>query len=496
MKRADGLFQLIHSLTPAEKRFFKVFGSRHVIGEENNYLKLFDALAEQATYDEAALKERFRDSKFIRHLTSEKTYLKQLILRAMRLYHEQNAPAYQVACQLQEARFLRKKGLNGQARSALRRAKKLAARYEAFPQWLALLDLERDLEKEADDKQTARRLQAIQEENDDVLEHLLEQQRFMARYDEMFRRVYRELRHRRSAQIAALESFFDSEDVTDGASFRTQLYMLQTRAVYFQLKGDYASARAHYAQVLLTWEAHPHQQRQRVAFYRRSIANFLAISGILDRYDEFPAHLDKLARLPADAPAGQAEHFSILRYYELLYLMNTHQLDAARALVPRIAEGLTTYLPLLPLNRVMGFRYNLGVLHFVLEDFAGALHWLNQLRNVEKTDTRADLQQAAGILVLICHFELENDDLLPYLLRNYRRSLRTRDRLHAFEKLLIGFLKKAVLRDPNRDAVADFAALLHALKAIDETGLPGLDETLLWAKSRTGQSPIRHLFTR
>lgn len=35
-KASDSLHRLIKSLTKPEKRYFKVFSSRHVIGDQNN----------------------------------------------------------------------------------------------------------------------------------------------------------------------------------------------------------------------------------------------------------------------------------------------------------------------------------------------------------------------------------------------------------------------------------------------------------------------------
>ena len=46
---SQDLFRLIKSLSIAEKRYFKIFANRHVRGEENKYVKLFDAIDEQVT---------------------------------------------------------------------------------------------------------------------------------------------------------------------------------------------------------------------------------------------------------------------------------------------------------------------------------------------------------------------------------------------------------------------------------------------------------------
>ena len=62
---SDPLHQLIHSLSKGEKRSFKIYASRHVLGDENNYVKLFDAIEKQKEYDEEALLKKFKNEKFI-----------------------------------------------------------------------------------------------------------------------------------------------------------------------------------------------------------------------------------------------------------------------------------------------------------------------------------------------------------------------------------------------------------------------------------------------
>ena len=64
IKVNEALFDLIHSLTKSEKRYFKLMSSRHTIGDENNYIRLFDAIGKQSTYSEAELFSFFRGRHF------------------------------------------------------------------------------------------------------------------------------------------------------------------------------------------------------------------------------------------------------------------------------------------------------------------------------------------------------------------------------------------------------------------------------------------------
>lgn len=50
------LFKLIKSMTPSEKRYFKLFASNHRPTDTNKYFQLFDAIDAQKEYNDEALK--------------------------------------------------------------------------------------------------------------------------------------------------------------------------------------------------------------------------------------------------------------------------------------------------------------------------------------------------------------------------------------------------------------------------------------------------------
>ena len=86
MKESAALHRLIHSLTKNEKRYFNLFASTH--RDSSDYLRIFKAIDEQEFYNENLLKELLNRSGTIEHFPVKKNQLYQLLLRAMRVYHE------------------------------------------------------------------------------------------------------------------------------------------------------------------------------------------------------------------------------------------------------------------------------------------------------------------------------------------------------------------------------------------------------------------------
>src|SRR5688572_14543666 len=88
---SDQLFRLIKSLTTAEKRYFKLFAGRHTIGEQNEYVTLFDAIDRQENYNEGKLLPLFRNSTFGTSPAIAKNRLYETILKSLHAYHAESS---------------------------------------------------------------------------------------------------------------------------------------------------------------------------------------------------------------------------------------------------------------------------------------------------------------------------------------------------------------------------------------------------------------------
>lgn len=137
MKKTDNLFQLIRSMRKAEKRYFKLYASRQG-STKQNYLLLFDAIDAQDNYDEAALRERFRDESFSNHFSVAKRYLYNSILKSLKLFFADYCISVKIPDAIKEMRVLLNKGMFAQA---LKQYQKTEQIFRANEQYGGLLDL-------------------------------------------------------------------------------------------------------------------------------------------------------------------------------------------------------------------------------------------------------------------------------------------------------------------------------------------------------------------
>ena len=124
------LHHLIHSLERSEKRYFTLFAKRHVIGEENKYLLLYNILEKQKKYDEERLKAALGARGIYTNLAAEKAYLKELILKSLKQFHEKNFIDSILYDKLIQIEILYEKGLFKMGYELIQKTLELSDKYE------------------------------------------------------------------------------------------------------------------------------------------------------------------------------------------------------------------------------------------------------------------------------------------------------------------------------------------------------------------------------
>lgn len=111
MNNTDNLYQLIHSLTPTEKVYFKRNNETDA-KQQKLYSALFDALNEwPAPYDEAEFKRKHRNKAFVKNLIAHKHYLYEALLKSEIAFLRNNNVIIDFYTELQTLEILAEKKL-------------------------------------------------------------------------------------------------------------------------------------------------------------------------------------------------------------------------------------------------------------------------------------------------------------------------------------------------------------------------------------------------
>ena len=116
--------------------------------------------------------------------------------------------------------------------------------------------------------------------------------------------------------------------------------------------------------------------------------------------------------------------------------------DEGVKIIPPMAKELEKFAHKMDFHSILIFYYKFACLYFGCDEYQKASYWLNKIINAKDIDLRADIISFARILNLICHYELENMDLVDYYIKSTFRFLMKKQDFHLFQKYIIKFLRR------------------------------------------------------
>lgn len=497
MKNPSDLFQLVRSLSKSEKRYFKIYASRHVIGEQNNYIKLFDAIDRQKEYDEEAVRKEFAAEVFIKQLSVTKNYLYRLILESMRAYHAERTPRAQVRGLLNDVDFLVGRRLFGQADKVIDKAIKTAQANEEYVLLLEAMALQRTIMREI----------RYEDQSPDDIERFytafletLSLVDNVARYWQLSAVMYlsyvtkgstRDADDFRQLEELLAHPLLASED--QALTFEARQFYYHIHSTYNFIRGDYKAAHASSVKLINLLESRPQYLLTNTLGYLGIITNFLIDSFYLGYLDEFFDKIRSLRSLLDTYPELrteqlEAEIFKNTYNLELFAYTDLGEYEKGLKIVGDIEAGLERYGEYIDAATLLTFYYNLATLHFIAEKYNEALKWINVIINETDAEVRADVDCFARIFSLVIHFELGNYDLLEYLLKSTYRYLYKRNRLYQFESVVLRFIRKLTRVHTREQLLELFAEAREELQPLAEDPLEKkafeFFHPLLWLESK------------
>ncbi len=507
MRSSDELFQLVKSLTPAEKRYFKVFSSKHVIGERNNYVHLFDAINRMEQYDEELLKSYLRrkhqGERFIEHLSSEKLRLHRLILQSMRAFRSEKSVSRRLIDMIEDADFLTEKKLYEQAAKVLTKAEALAHAHEDFLILFRIQDLLRSQIQINKTNNVKQQIQDIIAQSDDTASRFVNKLQIQNLYDLVHVVARSNFSERSPAIQSELEGLSKNKLLDSAANALSLTAKLQYHAIHALIgksRGDVQKAYDHWLESINLLKSNPHRLKEEVRQYIIVSGNFVNTCIHLRQFDKFSELIEDIRELRNLSPESSTELTHSIYHLELMYSLNTANLDRGLALAPQIGDWLQANTLNINRSRLIAIHYNLAILYFVTDNAAQAVQCFDAVTQYGKTDVRRDLQSAARLLLLLLHFDLGNIELIESLCRSANYYLETRKVLFDFEQAILKFARMLLRTDNDTEKsrlLGDTKTTLEELKQRNSKAFTtGLDESLFWIEARLQKCSIREIYVK
>ncbi|MEX1239931.1 MAG: hypothetical protein WEB30_09440 [Cyclobacteriaceae bacterium] len=425
MRKKNRLFDLIKSLSPAEKRYFRHSLTTTPGSDNPNFLRLFDAIDKMDSYEETRLKSKFKGERFTKQLHVTKIYLHDTILKSLRSFHANASSSLMIKDLLKNIEICFNKELYNHCALEIQKAEKIAFRIEDDISLLEILNWKRKL------------AQTQSPQN-------LELREIISNQKTSLQRLYK-LHKLWELMVGLDNSPPPDKQSAESMNEKVLLYHLLYRTEIQNRRND--AAKQSLEELIGILEDNSSRIREEPGIYLSSVNNLLSFFVFTKDYDKAISLLvrAKMFYETSDRAKKSQNNFrQILRMYniELEIYRDTESLGKGIALIRDIEKMIQQHPNTTPREYLISLWFQFGYIYFLQRDFKSSLHWINEVLNSSFAVLRPDIHIQAHFLNLMVHFELKNFFVMRYFVDGTRRFGNKNASFKPHHKKLLGFFTK------------------------------------------------------
>lgn len=498
----DHLFQLIKSLSKAEKRGFKIYGTR-TSSEDAKFIQLFDAIDKSKEYDEDVILQKISGLKKSQ-LSNLKAHLYKQILTSLRLNYINHNVDIQIREQMDHARILYDKGLYKQSLKILEKAKMMAHQNHRLMLTTEILGFEKLIESQYITRSLRNRADQLIEESEQSIKSV-DRYHSLSNLSLRLYGIYIKAGHVRSQRdFDITERFFENAlkqiDLTN-LSFFDHLYLNVSFAWYSLIVQDFLMQYRYAQKWVELFRNNPTMMELEFIWYLKGMHVLLEALFILGHYEKHQEELAKLEEFLKDPPARSNENMEVLSFqYNYTarinsYFMSGH-FEEGLEIIPDLEAQLEKFEYRIDPHRVLVFYYKIACLYFGADKFKEAIDYLNRIINYPDPRLREDIHCFARILSLITHFELGNQQLVEYQVRSTYRFISKMNDMNSVQEEILKFLRNLRSNEPEY-LQEEFVGLRNRLIEIEKKPYQRRAFLYLdiigWLESKISKKPIQEV---
>jgi hypothetical protein len=472
MKSRDDLFQLIKSLSAAEKRNFKLYNDKNAAPGNGNYELLFNLIEQQTIYDEKKVVKQLGNRNMTKQLSVSKHYLYNHILKSLETFQYQKNADKKLNSYLDQIAILHERSLARQCKEIIERAKKMALEFEDFKNLLKILDWERILLTEiVHDEYINEKLLKNQELYRFAINQIATNNELAYLDSQMIILI----KKRGIIRSAEDEQYFENivqqpilQQPEKFELFKQLYYYHHIFSLYYFVKDKKTESFKHREALLKLYNSHPKFIEENRKGYITALNNYILVCQQTNKENEFYWALEIIKKLK---PATKEEQKNIainITTQELLYYYYSGNYTKATALSKDIEALLQQYNNNLNLSNIILFYFILGCSYLKTKSHDRAIYYINLLLNLPGAESVEDLFRFTRIIQLIIHYELGNYRLIESLSNSTERMLKNDKKLYGIEVVILELFTSIAQKngeDKNNDLLkAAYTKIKEQLK--------------------------------
>ena len=485
-------------MTRAEKRYFKLYASRHVVAGHGNHVALFDAVAGMSEYDEVKLRERFAGEAFMNRFPIAKRRLYEAILESLDAFHAEGSIDDRLRRALHHVELLHRRALYADAAKILRSARTLARAHDRQAILLQVAEWERrGLERGKYAGVTPEDLAARDDYVAGLAEEWQEVDRLWQVKSASFLLIYRSGQAPAPAELAELEGLLKDPLLLEGAPLRTA----RARFLHHHVRSALAYARNDLGACEIQLMACAELLRKEKDRFQEEPDLILGVMGNLahvrmrlGKHQEAIAGFREFRKIPlmlaaAPSPDLEMKLFVMGTSLELSVLSAKGDFVQGLERLPVLEEGLARYGDRASTVRRAELDLQAAYICFGAGEHDRALRWCNRLLNERGVEAHKELHALGRMMNLAVLIELGRKELLTYVVRNTQRFLKLHGNAFSTENLVLDpaqALSKATGSKARHVLWARLAAnLSERVTDVREAALLDHIDLVSWAQGKT-----------
>jgi hypothetical protein len=466
MRKYESLHAFIQSLNKSEKRHFRLFCGQQRGG--SNYLLLFDAMNQQEVYDEEAIRSRFSGYTFVKQLHVTKNYLKQLLLKSLRIYHAQLSGKTVMADLLQNIELLFSKEQYNLCKDEITKALKLAKKYELDSYLMEVYHWQRRL-IQAQTPFDIPAIEAVIASEEEALQRL--NNTFQHKKTNV--EVYGKLR----SPLGANEELLEAQSPE---TMEAHVYAYHTSYYNHLRHGEFERAETVMYSLMNYLEKQPDRISEDPALYVSTINNLLGYLIHAKRYEKALKLVEHAKQRYSQWQLGKGPRVllkQLLRTYniELEIYRDLGSAVESDVAIQSIERFVLEHEQQAPVEYLILFWYQFAYIYFTNKDYGRALSWINKVLQHDARSARLDLQIYSRVLNLMIHLELKNLFVLGYYIDSTRRFFKKSGVQQVWQKQLLKHFSR-IRKMPVYELQAHYLSMYNSFFPKDGEALMSAEE--------------------
>lgn len=446
-EKQEAVFDLIKSMTKAEKRNFKLYATRLAGNQEAKFIALFDCLDTLEEYDEGKVLQKCPVKK--EQLPNMKAHLYKQILVSLRLLGVQHSMPIQLREQLDFARILYDKGLYRQSSKILEKTREQASATQQHTILLDVIDFQKQIETLNVSRGMASLAESFHRQTADICRQIENINTLSSTALQIFS-LYQKLGYVRTQKdLDLIDQYFRPRLAVyteRSLSFLERFYYFQAMAWFHYIRHDFVRCYLYACRWIALFDAHPQMKPLMYDNYLKGYSRLLEGLFLMRKYHTL---VDTLARFEKECrEIGSVNENAVVISRQIIYTGHIHRcfLEGSFREGIRLVEEVETFLRKhskhINLHQKMLMYYKIACLYFGDGNYSKCMEYLARITGTKDPQIRRDLQCYAKILNLIASYEAGIDYNLDYQIRSVYSFIVKMNDMQEVQREMLAFLKR------------------------------------------------------